>query len=441
MGNKKGNKGKKNIDNKKNIVEEKIEQKELEQSQNNLENVDNISKELNKENENVQLKESNNFTLSEQEEDIVEQKKFGFNRFDSSISLIIGGICVPFAFSIIALIVLSLVSVISGVGADKLLEIPIVYTLVSCSALIGYGLFALYMCKKKNKDKKNILKLQDVDVKTRTIIFKKVNWKMVLICVVLPLIALFLTSYFVNLVTAGLQNIGYSKPNDLPFKIDNFWNFLLSLIFLSSLPAFVEELLFRGIILGGLLNSAKTHKARVISVFVSALLFALCHQSALQFVYPLIMGVVFGFIYMYTGNIWYSIIAHFTSNAVVCLVNFISELSGNVSTSIDVTWLYAVIAILTLAVFITILYFVLKLIRKMCKNSSSFDLDNTNVNQQNIEKCLVESKEDLMYTHIDGVYNYRKSMEEKDKLAIIYGAITIAILLGLLINDLITYIK
>lgn len=88
-------------------------------------------------------------------------------------------------------------------------------------------------------------------------------------------------------------------------------NYQLVLLFLSLavIPAFVEELLFRGLILENLLPCGKT-----VAIFGSALLFGLMHQNAEQLLYATGAGVVFGWIYVRTRSIWPCILAHFINN-------------------------------------------------------------------------------------------------------------------------------
>jgi len=74
-------------------------------------------------------------------------------------------------------------------------------------------------------------------------------------------------------------------------------------------PAFVEELLFRGLILENLLPCGKT-----VAILGSAFLFGMMHQNAEQLLYATGAGVVFGWIYVRTRSIWPCILAHFINN-------------------------------------------------------------------------------------------------------------------------------
>lgn len=84
---------------------------------------------------------------------------------------------------------------------------------------------------------------------------------------------------------------------------------LLLIVLMPVLPAIFEELLFRGVILKGLLQFGK-----VPAVVLSALMFALAHGSYEQFIYQFIVGIVVGFLFVETKNIFVSMAAHFANN-------------------------------------------------------------------------------------------------------------------------------
>lgn len=95
---------------------------------------------------------------------------------------------------------------------------------------------------------------------------------------------------------------------------------ILSFILTGLIPAFVEELLFRGVFLRNLLPYGKTT-----AVIVSALMFALMHQNFYQFFYTFIGGVVFGYLFIRTGSIWASVLAHMINNTLAVLTSDVAS--------------------------------------------------------------------------------------------------------------------
>ncbi|MDR2911620.1 MAG: CPBP family intramembrane metalloprotease [Bacteroidales bacterium] len=86
----------------------------------------------------------------------------------------------------------------------------------------------------------------------------------------------------------------------------------------------VEELIFRGIILQGL----RRNYSAFISVFMSALLFALFHLNPWQFPATFILGLLLGWITVMNNNILLAIIGHSINNLMVLLsINYWDEIS------------------------------------------------------------------------------------------------------------------
>ncbi len=109
-----------------------------------------------------------------------------------------------------------------------------------------------------------------------------------------------------------LDAFDYSSfTEEILFESDITLNYQVVLMFftLAIVPGFVEELLFRGMILKNLLPYGRTT-----AVFASALLFGIMHQNAGQFLYATVAGLVFGYIYVYTRSLWCCILMHFCNN-------------------------------------------------------------------------------------------------------------------------------
>ena len=115
---------------------------------------------------------------------------------------------------------------------------------------------------------------------------------------------------FVNTELVGIFGYGEFSAQVL-WQIDVGENYQLVLAFftLAVVPAFVEELLFRGLVLENLLPCGNT-----VAIFGSAFLFGLMHQNVEQFLYATGAGLVFGWIYVRTRSLWSCVLAHFINN-------------------------------------------------------------------------------------------------------------------------------
>ena len=101
--------------------------------------------------------------------------------------------------------------------------------------------------------------------------------------------------------------------------VDSWMGLLVNLIIIALIPAFGEELLFRGIIQNGLFKwSGKIH----FSIWLSAFLFSAIHLQFLGFVPRLLIGGMFGYLMLWSGSIWLPIVAHFFNNATAVILSF-----------------------------------------------------------------------------------------------------------------------
>ena len=123
--------------------------------------------------------------------------------------------------------------------------------------------------------------------------------------------------YLANLLGTTVTNaIGRIKGSGVTNEIlevifaNNFWVNILVAVLLAPI---IEELLFRKLLIDRTIQYGEG-----ISVLLSALFFGLFHGNLNQFAYAFIIGGVFGFVYVKTGNVKYTIGMHM-------LINFISS--------------------------------------------------------------------------------------------------------------------
>lgn len=107
------------------------------------------------------------------------------------------------------------------------------------------------------------------------------------------------------------------KAQELTLKIllsDKSWlSFVVNLIIVAVIPSVGEELLFRGLLQRLFYRfSPKGHLA----VWVTAILFSAVHFQFFGFLPRLMLGAVFGYLMLFSGNLWLPILAHFFNNAV-----------------------------------------------------------------------------------------------------------------------------
>jgi len=104
----------------------------------------------------------------------------------------------------------------------------------------------------------------------------------------------------------------YNQQVAVIARMDNFWDYLVSVAIIALLPAIFEETLFRGAIQN---LFSRWFKMPVLAIVLTAIIFSAVHGSYLGFLSRFALGAVLGWIYYRTGNIWLNILGHFFNNA------------------------------------------------------------------------------------------------------------------------------
>ncbi len=104
-----------------------------------------------------------------------------------------------------------------------------------------------------------------------------------------------------------------SRIFDILMKQDSAGMMALNLLVIAILPALGEELIFRGV-LQRILSAAL--RKGWLAVWITAFFFSFVHFQFYGFLPRLILGLAFGYLYLWSGSLWLPIIAHFVNNAV-----------------------------------------------------------------------------------------------------------------------------
>ena len=94
----------------------------------------------------------------------------------------------------------------------------------------------------------------------------------------------------------------------------------LNLVVMAIMPAVCEEFLFRGLLITWIKKQlSNTH----VVIFISAFIFSAIHVQFYGFVPRFLLGLYLGYLFMWTGSIWASIVVHFINNAMAVMVSFL----------------------------------------------------------------------------------------------------------------------
>jgi len=118
-------------------------------------------------------------------------------------------------------------------------------------------------------------------------------------------------------------------------SFENNWEFLFGILSIALIPGICEEYLFRGVLQKNFyLISKNIHTA----VWLSAFFFSALHLQFYGFFPRMLLGVLFGYIYYWSGSIVYPMIAHIFNNFFSLTIFYFSQkglLNENFEVSIN----------------------------------------------------------------------------------------------------------
>lgn len=111
----------------------------------------------------------------------------------------------------------------------------------------------------------------------------------------------------------------------------SFWQFLLVFFVIAVIAGIGEELVFRGLIMRKLLlGTGNPH----IAIWGSAFIFAVIHFQFYGILPRMMLGVLFGYFYLWTGNIRVPIFAHIFNNGLAVTIMYLHNV-GIVKTDLE----------------------------------------------------------------------------------------------------------
>jgi membrane protease YdiL (CAAX protease family) len=101
------------------------------------------------------------------------------------------------------------------------------------------------------------------------------------------------------------------------------YDFILNLVMIAIVPAIAEELMFRG---GVQRSFMKMIDNPHIAIWITAVIFSAIHMQFFGFLPRMLLGALFGYIYVWTKSLWYTMFAHFLNNGyAVCVALYLQK--------------------------------------------------------------------------------------------------------------------
>ncbi len=153
---------------------------------------------------------------------------------------------------------------------------------------------------------------------------------------------------------------------------------ILSLISTAIVPAFAEELLFRGMLISNIRPYGEKG-----AIVISALAFGLMHQNLIQTIYATAAGLALGYVYVKTKSLWTVIVIHFANNFVSIVQSYLYYYYPEDKANLILSVYEGIVLLLgVILVPIAIVYFKKRRI-KACKESDA------------VFGCFEEKKDDI----------------------------------------------
>jgi uncharacterized protein len=106
---------------------------------------------------------------------------------------------------------------------------------------------------------------------------------------------------------------------------------VLGLFVIALLPAIGEELVFRGMLQPEFYRASGNQHA---AIWISAFIFSAFHMQFFGFVPRMLLGALFGYLYVWSGNLWMPMIAHFVNNGFSVLMIYLYQ-KGTITVDIE----------------------------------------------------------------------------------------------------------
>lgn len=163
-----------------------------------------------------------------------------------------------------------------------------------------------------------------------SITYVKTKWKFIvdhllnpislMVLILSVLLFLFMvpfTEYVTSIVpTEGipiLEELYKVMSGHFESMFSNNYRKITGFITVCILAPIIEEILFRGIILRGLLQYGASP---IMAIFLSSFLFGLAHLNPWQFLGAGILGAIFGYVYYRTQSLWLPVFLHALNNCI-----------------------------------------------------------------------------------------------------------------------------
>ena len=113
-----------------------------------------------------------------------------------------------------------------------------------------------------------------------------------------------------------------AKITDAFLNVKTLSGLSVNILMIAIIPAIGEELFFRGVMQR---IFSDWFKNMHVAIFFTAFLFAAIHMQFYGMLPRMMLGVLFGYLYYWTGSLWVPVFAHFLNNGAAVIVSYLSS--------------------------------------------------------------------------------------------------------------------
>lgn len=173
---------------------------------------------------------------------------------------------------------------------------------------------------------------------------KKADWKVFLWAVGIMLVALpainLLAQWNQQMVLptwlSGVEEWMKSKEAEAEWLTKQFMSvttiggLLVNLFLMAVLPAVSEEITFRGVLQQLLtaphrLSPLASRLSPHLAIWLTAIIFSAIHMQFYGFIPRMLLGALFGYMFVWTGSLWVPMLMHFVNNGMAVLLYYIAN--------------------------------------------------------------------------------------------------------------------
>ena len=173
---------------------------------------------------------------------------------------------------------------------------------------------------------------------------KKADWKVFLWAVGIMLVALpainLLAQWNQHMVLptwlSGVEEWMKSKEAEAEWLTKQFMSvttiggLFANLFLMAVLPAVSEEITFRGVLQQLLtaphrLSPLASRLSQHLAIWLTAIIFSAIHMQFYGFIPRMLLGALFGYMFVWTGSLWVPMLMHFVNNGMAVLLYYIAN--------------------------------------------------------------------------------------------------------------------